>query len=154
MVRRINIIRFLSLGSDWNPSLMFVLGSGLFVNLIVFTYYLKVKKISILGNTLFNPINNVIDWKLVLGAVLFGVGWGIGGLCPGPAIMQLPIFTIDVHFIWFPFLFLGQFVAYKINLLTTHHPHPHANKNKDNIHDKSHKKLPIKTNNENQHNNF
>jgi uncharacterized membrane protein YedE/YeeE len=49
------------------------------------------------------------------GAILFGLGWGIGGLCPGPTIMQTPIFTIDVHLIWLPFFFLGQFIANKLN---------------------------------------
>ena len=44
MVRRTNIIYFLALGEDWNPSLLFVLGCGVLVNLVVFTYFLKVKK--------------------------------------------------------------------------------------------------------------
>lgn len=51
--------------------------------------------------------------KLVIGAALFGLGWGIGGLCPGPAIMQSSIFTIDVHLIWFPFFVIGQFIVDK-----------------------------------------
>jgi len=44
MVRRSNIINFLALGKDWNPSLMFVLGCGLAVNLIFFTYMIRVRK--------------------------------------------------------------------------------------------------------------
>ena len=44
MVRRSNIIRFLSLGKDWNPSLMFVLGAGLLINLVFFTYIIRVRK--------------------------------------------------------------------------------------------------------------
>ena len=43
MVRRINILGFLGLGSDWNPSLLFVLGVGVIVNLIIFNYMLKIK---------------------------------------------------------------------------------------------------------------
>lgn len=117
MVRRTNILSFLALTKDWNPSLMFVLGVGLAVNLVTFTYMLKIKKISFFGEKLFNPANKVIDWKLVLGAVCFGLGWGLGGLCPGPALMQIPIFTIDVHMLWLPFLILGQFMANKINLM-------------------------------------
>lgn len=49
MVRRSNIIMFLSLGKDWNPSLMFVLGCGLIINLIVFNYFIRVKKSPIFG---------------------------------------------------------------------------------------------------------
>jgi uncharacterized membrane protein YedE/YeeE len=115
MVRRINIIEFLALGKDWNPSLMFVLGCGLAVNLVFFTYVLKVRKEPIFGGKLFNPNNTVIDARLVGGAICFGLGWGIGGLCPGPMIMQSPIFTVDVHLIWLPFFFLGQFIANKFN---------------------------------------
>jgi uncharacterized membrane protein YedE/YeeE len=115
MVRRTNILSFLALTKDWNPSLLFVLGVGLAINLITFTYMLKIKKESFFGEKLFNPINKVIDWKLIIGAACFGLGWGIGGLCPGPVIMQLPIFTIDVHMLWIPFFFLGQFMANKVN---------------------------------------
>ena len=125
MVRRSNIIMFLALGKDWNPSLMFVLGCGLCVNLAVFTYIIRVKKVPFFSEKLFNPNNSVIDWKLVLGAVCFGLGWGIGGLCPGPTIMQTPIFTVDVHLIWLPFMFLGQFIANKLNEHTTSHPKAH-----------------------------
>ena len=115
MVRRSNIIRFLSLGIDWNPSLLFVLGCGVVVNVVVFAYFIRVRKVSILGTKLFNPQNSIIDWKLFFGSACFGLGWGIGGLCPGPALMQIPIFTIDIHLIWFPMFFLGQLVANKIN---------------------------------------
>lgn len=115
MVRRTNIIGFLALGKDWNPSLMFVLGCGLVVNLVFFTFMLKVRKEPIFGGKLFNPNNSVIDVRLVGGAICFGLGWGIGGLCPGPTIMQSPVFTIDVHLIWLPFFFLGQFIANKLN---------------------------------------
>lgn len=64
---------------------------------------------------MFNPNNNVIDIRLVGGAICFGLGWGIGGLCPGPSIMQSSVFTVDVHLIWFPFFFMGQFIANKLN---------------------------------------
>jgi uncharacterized membrane protein YedE/YeeE len=117
MARRSNVIGFLALGKDWNPSLIFVLGCGLAVNLVFFTYMIKIKKVPFFSNKLFNPNNSVIDIKLIGGAIFFGLGWGIGGLCPGPAIMQSSIFTIDVHLIWFPFFFIGQFIANKLNEL-------------------------------------
>ncbi len=55
MVRRSNIIGFLGLGKEWNPSLLFVLGCGVIVNLIIFNYMIRVRKVSILGHKLFNP---------------------------------------------------------------------------------------------------
>jgi uncharacterized membrane protein YedE/YeeE len=115
MVRRSNVINFLALGSNWNPSLMFVLGGGVITNLIFFTYMIKIKKSPFLGDKLFSTNNFYIDWKLIGGALCFGLGWGIGGLCPGPAIMQSSIFTIDVHLLWFPFFFMGQLIANKVN---------------------------------------
>lgn len=45
------------------------------------------------------------------GAACFGLGWGIGGLCPGPAIMQFSVFTVPIHIIWFSFLGIGMLIA-------------------------------------------
>jgi uncharacterized membrane protein YedE/YeeE len=115
MVRRTNIINFLALTKDWNPSLMFVLGAGLAVNMVTFTYMIKVRKEPFFGEKLFNPVNKVIDVKLIGGGICFGIGWGIGGLCPGPVLMQTPIFTIDVHLLWLGFFFIGQLIANKVN---------------------------------------
>lgn len=63
-------------------------------------------------NTKFEvPTNKVIDWKLVLGACIFGVGWGVGGLCPGPAVALYPEFTIQVSILFMLFLAVGQYLA-------------------------------------------
>ena len=64
-----------------------------------------------MGHELFDPPNSTIDWRLLTGAVCFGLGWGIGGLCPGPAIMQFSVFTIPVHVIWFGSLAIGMLLA-------------------------------------------
>jgi uncharacterized membrane protein YedE/YeeE len=114
MVRRSNILGFLGLGSDWNPSLVFVLGCGVIINVASFNYMLRIKKESLLGRHLFNPANTTIDWKLTLGAACFGLGWGIGGLCPGPALMQLSVFTLPVHVIWFGCMLIGMTVSRKL----------------------------------------
>lgn len=111
MVRRINILQFLWLGKDWNPSLLFVLGCGVIFNFFTFNYMIHWRKQPVLGGKLFNPGGAQIDWKLVLGAACFGLGWGIGGLCPGPAIALLSVFQVDIHTIWFPALVIGMFVA-------------------------------------------
>ena len=64
-----------------------------------------------MGCKLFNPQNNSIDWKLVLGAFCFGLGWGIGGLCPGPAIMLFSVFTVQIGAVWFGAMIVGQQLA-------------------------------------------
>lgn len=111
MVRRINIITFLGMHEGWNPSLLFVLGCGVAVNLITFNYMLRVRKESLMGCKLFNPKNSQIDLKLIIGAFCFGLGWGISGLCPGPAIVQFSVFTLQIQVVWFGCLIVGQQVA-------------------------------------------
>lgn len=69
------------------------------------------RKESFFGNKLFNPTNAVIDWKLLVGAACFGLGWGIGGLCPGPAIAMFSVFNIQIHVVWFGFMIIGQQIA-------------------------------------------
>jgi hypothetical protein len=69
------------------------------------------RKESFLGNKLFNPTNAIIDWKLVTGAACFGLGWGIGGLCPGPAIAMFSVFNLQIHVVWFGCMIIGQQVA-------------------------------------------
>ena len=55
--------------------------------------------------------NSNIDWKLIVGAFCFGLGWGISGLCPGPAIVQFSVFTIQIQVVWFGCLIVGQQIA-------------------------------------------
>lgn len=64
-----------------------------------------------LGGKLFNPDNKKIDLKLCVGAFCFGLGWGIGGLCPGPAIMQFSVFTLQIQVVWFGCMVLGMYLA-------------------------------------------
>ena len=71
-----------------------------------------------MGYKLVNPKGD-IDWKLIVGASCFGLGWGIGGLCPGPAMMQLAIFTVPIHIIWFGCLFIGMLIARHVDACTS-----------------------------------
>jgi uncharacterized membrane protein YedE/YeeE len=64
-----------------------------------------------LGYKLFNPANKAIDLKLVSGSFCFGLGWGISGLCPGPAIVQFSVFTLQIQVVWFGCLIIGQQLA-------------------------------------------
>jgi uncharacterized membrane protein YedE/YeeE len=64
-----------------------------------------------MGKQLFNPTSSKIDLKLVIGAFCFGLGWGIGGLCPGPAIMQFSVFTLQIQVVWFGCMVIGMHLA-------------------------------------------
>jgi len=69
----------------------------------------------LLGDTLFNPQVKLIDFKLVFGAFMFGLGWGIGGLCPGPFLVLFSTFTIGINLIWGGCLVIGMLIAAKVS---------------------------------------
>jgi uncharacterized membrane protein YedE/YeeE len=82
------IIGFLDLAGNWDPSLAFVMGGALLVGSLVFPFATKRPK-SILGDAMRLPTATQIDRRLVLGGITFGVGWGLAGYCPGPALASL-----------------------------------------------------------------
>ena len=102
------------MNSSWDPSLLFVLMTGVLVNALTFNLILTLKKRPVFGEKIENPKGSV-DGKLILGSLLFGLGWGIGGLCPGPYILSIP-FSIRVAFYWGVPFFLGQKLS---NFLTS-----------------------------------
>lgn len=82
------VVGFLDLTGNWDPSLAFVMGGGLMVTVIAFKFMLK-QPHPIFGDKFHLPTSNDIDKRLIIGSGLFGLGWAIGGLCPGPAISSL-----------------------------------------------------------------
>lgn len=89
---------FLDVFGTWDPSLGLVMGGAIAVGLIAFTWAKK-RKTSLLGEPMQLPTSTVIDAKLLTGAAMFGVGWGLAGFCPGPALMSLS--TGQVEVLWF-----------------------------------------------------
>ena len=77
---------FLDLFGLWDPSLALVMGGAIAVGLIGFTLASR-RTNSWSGKPIDLPKSTVVDWRLVLGGILFGVGWGIAGYCPGPGIV-------------------------------------------------------------------
>jgi uncharacterized membrane protein YedE/YeeE len=94
MANPAKVIGFLDLSVPWDPSLMFVMGGAIALGLPGF-YFAKRRKTSMLGMPMNLPSNNQLDKKLLLGAVLFGAGWGIGGFCPGPAVVAAASLATD-----------------------------------------------------------
>ena len=79
---------FLDIFGDWDPSLAFVMGGGILVNAIGHRFVLK-RKAPIQCGAFSIPTSTNIDKPLVIGSVIFGVGWGLAGLCPGPVVASL-----------------------------------------------------------------
>lgn len=82
------VVGFLDLTGNWDPSLAFVMGGGLIITVATFKLLLK-RPLPFFGDKFHLPSRQDIDKRLITGAVLFGIGWAIGGLCPGPAISSL-----------------------------------------------------------------
>ena len=79
---------FLDLAGDWDPSLALVMGGAIGIGLFAFAIARR-RGTTFLGGPMRLPNKRTIDARLVVGSALFGIGWGIAGLCPGPAIVAL-----------------------------------------------------------------
>ncbi|MFZ2870848.1 DUF6691 family protein [Zavarzinia sp.] len=82
------VIGFLDLAGAWNPALAFVMGAGVIVTFIGYRLVLARPK-PVLDTKFQIPTRTDIDAPLVGGAALFGIGWGLAGYCPGPALSSL-----------------------------------------------------------------
>jgi hypothetical protein len=89
MVQPGNVVGFLDLFGDWKPALMGVMGGGIAVNAIGVLVMKRMGK-PVLGGTFHLPTRRDLDRRLLAGAAIFGVGWAVGGFCPGPALVALP----------------------------------------------------------------
>lgn len=104
------VIGFLDIFGSWDYSLAFVMGGAVGVNLISFSF-LK-KKSPVFSPKFYLPSKKDIDGKLIGGAILFGAGWGIAGICPGPGIVNLAM-TNMTSVIFIGSMILGM-VIYKV----------------------------------------
>lgn len=95
MVNPAKVLAFLDLFGNWDPSLAFVMGAALVVTAIGYRIVWTRPKPAF-ADRFQVPGNRQIDARLALGAVLFGIGWGLVGLCPGPAISALTFGGIPV----------------------------------------------------------
>lgn len=100
---------FLDLAGNWDPSLAFVMGGAIAVAIIPFTLVKKDKIKAVGGIKIELPKNTVIDKKLLLGSALFGVGWGLVGYCPGPALVS---FGVGIGMAWWfvPAMVVGMLI--------------------------------------------
>lgn len=88
MVNPAKVLNFLDITGQWDPSLALVMGSALAVAALGYRFVLK-RPAPALANAFQIPAKSTIDTQLILGAALFGIGWGLVGLCPGPALAVL-----------------------------------------------------------------
>lgn len=111
---------FLDVFGTWDPSLAFVMGGAIAVTLPGF------RLVAQRGRPLFDerfrlPTRSDLDAPLLGGAALFGIGWGLGGFCPGPALTALPL-AAPGTLIFVPAMLIGMWLAMNVPMMTRPSP--------------------------------
>ena len=116
MLNPVKVSAFLDLAGAWDPSLALVMGGGLIVNILAMLV-LKKRTKPFFTDAFSLPQSKVIDRPLLVGAALFGIGWALRGLCPGPAIASLAYLSGDALMFFIPMLvglYSARFISSKI----------------------------------------
>ena len=104
MVNPARVQAFLDVAGVWDPTLMFVMGAALVPSAIGYLIRRRMTR-PLLGNRFFIPESRTLDPQLLIGAGMFGIGWGLVGFCPGPAVAGLVLGA------WQPWVFVGAMLA-------------------------------------------
>ena len=107
------IVGFLNFFGDWDPSLVFVMAGAIAVYLPAYRLITKRSK-PILEEVFVLPSRRDIDGRLLVGAAIFGAGWGLGGFCPGPALTSLGGLS-EAALTFVPAMFAGFGIVALIN---------------------------------------
>lgn len=102
MIDRERVLGFLDLAGNWDPTLLFVLGGAVGVTVVTFRFLLGWDQ-PLWADRFQLPTKTDLDLPLILGSAIFGIGWGISGYCPGPAIASLTLGG------WNPIMFVLAF---------------------------------------------
>lgn len=113
MTQPAKVIGFLDVTGKWDPSLAFVMGGALLVTLIAFAITPREGKQPWFAAKFELPTRKDIDAKLIGGAALFGIGWGLAGYCPGPAFAALYAGGLDIV-LFVAALLCGMYVASRL----------------------------------------
>ena len=111
MINPAKVLGFLNLFDTWDPSLAFVMIGALIVSTPLFHLF-KNKDKPLFNSNFSISANKEIDKKLIIGSVIFGAGWGLAGLCPGPAISSIALLNTSSA-IFVISMFIGFYIASK-----------------------------------------
>ncbi|HEU0029199.1 MAG TPA: DUF6691 family protein [Kofleriaceae bacterium] len=113
MTQPAKVVAFLDPIDGWDPTLAFVMGGAVVVYAVAYQWAKRAAR-PLLASRFHLPTRNDIDRQLVLGAAIFGVGWGLGGLCPGPGIVAAASgSTSALAFV--VAMLAGMFVQHRVN---------------------------------------
>jgi len=110
MTDRFVVLGFLDLSGDFNPQLAFVLAGAVAVTAIAFRFVLRLPR-PVLSEQFQLPAATTVDRRLLLGSAIFGIGWGLVGFCPGPALVGLAGGLRD-GMVFVPAMLAGSFTHY------------------------------------------
>ena len=113
MTNPAKVLGFLDLFGQWDPSLIFVMIGAIIISSPLF-FLLKSKEKPLFARSFLIPEIKKIDTKLIIGSALFGIGWGLVGLCPGPAISSLALLN-NYSLAFIASMFLGFLLAKVFN---------------------------------------
>ena len=113
MINPAKVLGFLNLFGEWDPSLAFVMIGALIISSPLFHLF-KNKDKPLFNSNFSISTNKEIDKKLIIGSIFFGAGWGLAGLCPGPAISSIALLNVSSG-IFVISMFIGFYIASKTN---------------------------------------
>lgn len=113
MTNRQRVLGFLDVAGNWDATLIFVMAGAVLVTGITFRFILKQNK-PLWAEAFHLPLKQHIDAKLTGGVVIFGIGWGLAGYCPGPVIASLYSLNSNA-LIFFLFFIPGSLSAHQVN---------------------------------------
>lgn len=104
MVNPARVLGFLDLFGAWDPTLVFVMAAAVLASGLGYMISRRLSR-PLFGSDFRIPQNRLLDRQLIGGAALFGIGWGLAGFCPGPAVAGL------IYGLWQPWLFVASMIA-------------------------------------------
>jgi len=113
MVNPVKVIGFLDVTGNWDTTLLFVMLGALSVFMPVYWFVIRIRQRPLIAQTFSFSSLKHIDVKLVTGATIFGIGWGIAGICPGPALSRITFGDVNL-WLFFVSMLLGLFLTQKV----------------------------------------
>jgi uncharacterized membrane protein YedE/YeeE len=108
MVNPSKVLNFLDMTGQWDPSLIFVMAGAILVSFFAFKKA-KHMQTSLIGENVSLPTQTKLDAQLIGGAIIFGIGWGLAGYCPGPVLVSLT-YGYTQSFVFVLAMLLGMLV--------------------------------------------
>ena len=114
MINPKNVIGFLDIFGNWDSRLLFVMMGAILINALGYHFWAKKMKKPKYEAKFVLPVKKHLDRQLIIGSALFGIGWGLGGICPGPAIVSLVSGNSNI-FIFFASMIIGMKIFHIYN---------------------------------------